>query len=521
MHPQGICVHRIINFESIMTGLQIHSTLADLELYQYAVKAPCLGRSVYQVLENNSLLPGVILLTTTGEFWGMISRRRFLEAMSRAYGRELFLKRPIAVLSRFVVQDALKLPGHTPITAAVQQAIARAPEMLYEPIVVECHTAESCHYAMIDMQDVLQAQSVIHQVTAQLLQEKTRTEIMQTEKMASLGKMMAGVAHEIRNPVNFIWGNLNYVAEYLQELATLVRAFDQEVVKPSQELRQLKKKIDLEFVLTDLPHVIQSMETGADRLRNLVTSLRTFSRMDEVRREPLDLHHSLDSTLQILNNRLKEGVIVQKHYADNLPKVACYGGQIGQVFMNVISNAIDALLEHEASLPPEARLNFIAADDSTFGPVAIWEPCITIVTERCDRLPAGVHPMPERQVAPAEHSPWVSIRIRDNGPGIPPEIQSRVFEDFFTTKAVGDGTGLGLPITQQIVVEKHGGHLILRSPCEPSARSTNAGTEFEILLPLMLAESLPLSRPPESLEAHQQTRNSPSAIAATVSLSPT
>ena len=500
-----------------MTGLHIHSTLADLKLYQYAVKAHCLGRNVYQVLENNSLLPGVILLTTTGEFRGMISRRRFLEAMSRAYGRELFLKRPIAVLSRFVVQDALKLPDHTPITTAVQQAIARPPEILYEPIVVECHTVESRHYTMIDMQDILQAQSVIHQVTAQLLQEKTRAEIMQTEKMASLGKMMAGVAHEIRNPVNFIWGNLNYVAEYLQELATLVRAFDQEVVNPSRELRQLKKKIDLEFVLTDLPNVIQSMETGADRLRNLVTSLRTFSRMDEVKREPLDLHHSLDSTLQILNTRLKEGVVVQKRYAENLPKVSCYGGQIGQVFMNIISNAIDALLEHEASLPPEARLNFVA-DAPAFGPTVVWEPCITIVTELCDRLPADVRPMSEHQAAPTENVHWVSIRIRDNGPGIPPEIQSRVFEDFFTTKAVGDGTGLGLPITQQIVVEKHGGYLILRSPCEPNALSTISGTEFEILLPLMLAESTSLSRPPENLESYQQTENSPSTIAETRAL---
>ncbi|MGD1943593.1 MAG: sensor histidine kinase [Leptolyngbyaceae cyanobacterium] len=504
-----------------MTGLHIHSTLADLKLYQYAVEAHCLGRIIYQVFENNSLLPGIVLLTTTGEFQGMISRRRFLEAMSRAYGRELFLKRPIAVLSRFVIHDALKLPGHTPITTAVQQAIARPSTMLYEPIVVECHTAEARHYAMISMQDILQAQSVIHQVTARLLQEKTRAEIMQTEKMASLGKMMAGVAHEIRNPVNFIWGNLNYVAEYLQDLATLVQAFDQEVVNPSRELRQLKKKIDLEFVLTDLPNVIQSMETGADRLRNLVTSLRTFSRMDEVRREPLDLHQRLDSTLQILNNRLKEGVVVQRYYADNLPKVPCYGGQIGQVFMNIISNAIDALLEHEASLPPEARLNVIAADDPTFGPAAVWDPCITIVTELRDRLPADAPPRPKHEAAAAEDSPWISIRIRDNGPGIPPEIQSRVFEDFFTTKAVGDGTGLGLPITQQIVVDKHGGYLILRSPCAPNALSTTAGTEFEILLPLMLAASTPLGKQPEFPAAHQQVQNSPLALAETVSLSPT
>jgi two-component system NtrC family sensor kinase len=144
------------------------------------------------------------------------------------------------------------------------------------------------------------------------LQEKTRQERLQTEKMASLGKMMAGVAHEIRNPVNFIWGNLKYVTEYSEDLAALVIALNAEVTDPSPQLQKLQRKIDVEFVLEDLTQVMQSIETGTDRLRNLVTSLRTFSRMDEVKRTDTDLHHSLDSTLLILNNRIKEGIQVQK-----------------------------------------------------------------------------------------------------------------------------------------------------------------------------------------------------------------
>ena len=467
-----------------MARLHIHSTLEDLQLHHYVVESNCLGRTIYQTFEENPALPGVVLLAVNGEFQGMVSRRRFLEAMSRAYGRELFLRRPMAVMYRFIAKDVLKLAGDTLVTEAAQQAVARSSELLYEPIVVACDTPDGAHYYLLDMHDVLQAQSVIYQLTVQLLQEKTRAEIMQSEKMASLGKMMAGVAHEIRNPVNFIWGNLKYVADYAADLTQLLRAFEKEVHTPSPALQKLKKKIDLDFVLEDLPNVIQSMDTGTDRLRNLVTSLRIFARMDEVKRYPTDLHQSLDSTLLILNNRIKEGITVNKHYAAELPAIPCYSGQMGQVFMNIISNAIDALLEYDATLAQKEGLPQHYQSGLSLTETRPWEPCITITTELRDRLPDEVT-APGVDVA----TPWVSIRICDNGPGIPPEIQAQVFEDFFTTKAVGEGTGLGLPITQQIVTEKHGGHLILRSPyLFPDPHQPGRGTEFEILLPAEVAE---------------------------------
>ena len=470
-----------------MARLHIHSALEDLKLHYYAVETSCPGRSIYQVLEENSVLPGVVLLSPDGQFKGIISRRHFLESMSRAYGRELFLRRPISVLHRFIIKDVLKLSGRTLITDALEAAIARPLELLYEPIVVDCgspsdNLPKSKRYYLIDIHNVLQAQSTIHQLTAQLLKQKTRSEMMQTEKMASLGKMMAGVAHEIRNPVNFIWGNLKYLGEYLGSLTTLIQALEKEVGSPSPELYQLKKQIDLDFVLQDLPDVLQSMNTGTDRLRNLVTSLRTFSRLDEVKRDPTNIHHSLDSTLQILNNRLKEGITIHKRYAVNLPEIPCYSGQIGQVFMNLLSNAIDALLEHPISLAQVGE--FSETNTKGLPPTAskTWEPCITITTELCDHLPPDAPPIKPDAIAPK--SLWVSICIRDNGPGIPPALQRKVFDDFFTTKVAGQGTGLGLPITRQIVTEKHSGHLILRSP--PSlnnAQFTQQGTEFEILLP--------------------------------------
>ena len=478
-----------------MKRLQIDSRLEDLQLHHFAVEVSCLGQFVYQRFEASSVLPGVVL-TQDSAFVGMISRRHFLEAMSRAYGRELFLQRSLSVLHQFINQDTLRLPGTTLITEAAQQAIARSSELLYEPIVVDCDSPHGPRSFLLDIHDVLQAQSTIHQLTTELLKEKTRAEMMQTEKMVSLGKMMAGVAHEIRNPVNFIWGNLKYVSEYTRDLANLVQAFDKEVENPSPTLRQRKREVDVEFVLKDLSKVVRSIEMGTERLRNLVASLRTFSRVDEVKRYPTDLHKSLDSTLFILNNRLKEGITIRKEYGE-LPIISCYSGQIGQVFMNLISNAIDALLEPMASLDnPQNQDN---SDRDTPESQSGWEPCIRIRTQTRDRLP-------EDTPGPVQSGTrWVSICIQDNGPGIPAEIQSKVFDDFFTTKPAGEGTGLGLPITKQIITEKHQGYLILRSPCLlPAAAAPGGGTEFEILLPINPSEPQTLS---ELLPEHQLTHN--------------
>ena len=470
-----------------MDDLQIDSTLESLNLHQFGVKPGTLGNVIFQALEQDPVLPGVILLAQDGGLLGVISRRHFLEVISRPYGRELFLRRPVTTLHRFITHDFLRLAGTTKITAAAQQAIARPSELLYEPIVVESQQSPSQPFYLLDVHDLLQAQSTVHQLTTNLLAEKTRTERMQSEKMASLGKMMAGVAHEIRNPVNFIWGNLNYFEEYTEDLITLIQASEQEITSPSESLKKLKQRVDLDFILSDLPQVLQSMKTGTDRLRHLVTSLRTFSRMDESQRDSIDIHQSLDSTLQILNNRLKEGVTIHKQYADDVPEIPGFGGQIGQVFMNIISNAIDALLEHEA-----ARAQVADARGDREQPLLLsihseaWNPCITLTTSCCDRLPTDIDHMQEMPPAPGA---WVSIRIRDNGPGIPPAIQRNVFDDFFTTKPAGDGTGLGLPITRQIVTEKHGGHLILRSPIVAADNTTDRstpGTEFEVLLPTQM-----------------------------------
>ncbi|HYW18518.1 MAG TPA: GAF domain-containing protein [Nodularia sp. (in: cyanobacteria)] len=278
--------------------------------------------------------------------------------------------------------------------------------------------------------------------------QQTQSQLIQTEKMSSLGQLVAGVAHEINNPVNFIYGNLAHVSEYAQELATILALYQQECPQPSQEIINRAEEMDLEFITEDFPKTLSSMKIGVDRIRQIVMSLRNFSRLDEAEMKAVNIHEGIDSTLLILQHRLKalpeiSNIQVIKEYGD-LPLIECYAGQINQVFMNVLSNAIDALeYQKKSKSEPEPRKIIIHT--------AVGEFDHNVKT--------------------------VVIRITDNGEGIPESVHKRVFDPFFTTKPVGKGTGLGLSISYQIVVEKH--HGIFKCNSQP-----NLGTEFWIEIPI-------------------------------------
>jgi len=297
--------------------------------------------------------------------------------------------------------------------------------------------------------------------SAQALQalQQTQAQLIQTEKMSSLGQLVAGVAHEINNPINFIYGNLPHVTDYTSDLLQLVELYEQQYGNTDSRINDYRKQIDLDFLVEDLPKMLESMQIGADRIREIVLSLRNFSRLDEAEMKRVDIHEGIDSTLLILQNRLKDtagkpGIEVIKQYSD-LPKVECYVGQLNQVFMNILSNAIDALEQYNQKRSSAE----IAANPST----------ITIQTAKA-------------QLSNGTNS--VVVQIRDNGPGIPADHLNRLFDPFFTTKPIGKGTGLGLSISYQIIVEKHHGNLKCTS--EPGQ-----GAEFWIEIPVRQAEREP------------------------------
>lgn len=423
-------------------NLRLESTLQELSLYDFQVECSHPGKEVAQTFQQNPLLPGVIL-TEQNQFVGMISRRRFLEQMSRPYGLELFLKRPLYSLYRFASAEVLRLQGETPIVEAARRSLQRPAEMLYEPIVVELGVGT---YRLLDVHQLLVAQSNIHELATQLLNEQTQAQLIQTEKMATLGQMLASIAHEIKNPVGCITCNFEFLSNYCTKLMAVLSAYEIEITDISDSLAELKQDSDIDFILEDLPKILNSMGAGSERLTKIVGGLQYFSHLSETKRQPADIHECIENTLIILNNRLKKADIkIIKTYGD-LPLVNCYSGQLSQVFMNLISNAIDALTDQRCEQP---------------GGNQAGQPLIEISTEIVERSAAE----------------WLLVRIMDNGQGMPPEIQQRIFELFFTTKPVGKGTGLGLTISHQIVTQKHGGELLLYS-------QPDQGTEFQVLLPL-------------------------------------
>ncbi len=282
-----------------------------------------------------------------------------------------------------------------------------------------------------------QSQAYAHQLEQSLHELKqAQFQLVQSEKMSSLGQLIAGVAHEINNPVNFISGNLAYAKDYVQGLFQLIDAYQEHYPNPVSGIKAIANAIDLDFLLRDLPKLLKSMETGAERIQHIVASLRMFSRMDEADMKPVNIHDGIDSTLMILQSRLKPnpnhpGIRVIKTYGE-IPPIECYAGQLNQVFMNLISNAVDAL---EDALPRSSRFY---PHQTTLSDAEI--PTIRIKTEFLD------------------HS-WVKIYIEDNGSGIPEEAQSQIFNPFFTTKPIGKGTGMGLSISYQIITERHRGIL--------------------------------------------------------------
>ncbi|MEM9927053.1 MAG: GAF domain-containing protein [Cyanobacteria bacterium P01_D01_bin.50] len=311
------------------------------------------------------------------------------------------------------------------------------------------------HHALSIVRDISerkQAEKILQQRTQELEKtlvqlQSTQSQLIQTEKISQLGQLVAGVAHEVNNPVGFISGNLSHAKGYIEDLVNLINLYQQELPNPGSTIEEEIEAIDLEYLLEDLPKMISSMKLGIDRIKDIMLSLRNYSRTSYQEKRAVNLHEGIDTTLMILSHRLKAkpespAIKIVKNYG-TLPLVKCDCGQINQVFMNLISNAIDALDESNRG--------------KSYQEINQNPNIITITT--------------------ATDVPWVTITIADNGMGIPPQVQQKLFDAFFTTKVEGKGTGLGLSISYQIITQKHGGTLECFSTVED-------GTKFVIRIPL-------------------------------------
>jgi signal transduction histidine kinase len=468
--------------------LGLRSTLQELTLYDFLLESDCPGSGVAKIFEKNPLLPGIII-TDQGKFTGMISRRRFFEHMSRPYSLELFAQQPLLVLYRFTQTDILIFDRNTSIMAAVRQSLGRSPELIHEPIVVQ---VEPETYKLLDIHQLLLAQLQIHELSTVAMREsqsqlrhqaqqlefallelqRTQAQLIQTEKMSSLGQLVAGVAHEINNPIGFIYSNLHHAKEYSQSLIKMLNIYQQHCPKSIPEIEAERDEIELDYLLEDLPRVFNSMQQGAERIRNIVLSLRNFCRLDEAEMKNVNIHDGIDNTIMLLQSQLKgkpghEAIVIHKEYGE-LPLVQCYPGQLNQVFMNILVNAIYALNEGDKSKNIDTSEwqksesmtsdNYSTDSQSSTNNSEYLTPTIRICTELIGESK-------------------ISIRIYDNGSGMTEEVRNRLFDPFFTTKPIGKGTGLGLSISYEIVVNQHGGKLKCFS--EPGK-----GSKFAIEIPL-------------------------------------
>lgn len=456
--------------------LHAQSCINELPLYDCQLATALLteltGHDLAAWFARHPRVPGVLFgdpaetkVVDKCRLRGLITRQQVLELAILPEGNTL-LTHTLEQIWGYLSGSFLLLSGKLSITAAMQRVVLRSSEGLGDPVVVRTDAGDR----LLDFPTLSIADWQIRGIETQVRYERMQVRSIQNDKMASLGRLMDGVAHQILDPVGFIWGNLSHVQTYTQQLLTLVDAYQHQLQSLCQPqgtpparspdpnmlaaIATLEDEIDLDFLRQDLPQTLASIRNGADRLRHIVTSLQNFCHLDEVYPKPADLNQQLDSIILLLQSRLGVSIRFERRYA-TLPPVVCYIGQLTQVFANVLSNAVEALLDQAARPMIDPALHPV------YPPGDPPPPCIEVSTALVD-LGQGY--------------PWVSVHIADNGPGLPPGQAQQLLSSWAEVRRLGKETSLAT--SYAIVTAKHGGSMELRD-------RPGGGLEVEIRLPLV------------------------------------
>ena len=410
----------------------IRSTLSALPLYDFTVTAECQIRDLIDNFIAQPQLPGVIV--TDDDTINLLSRQQCLDCLLHTTQIHHFIDSPILI-----------------------------------------HQTQGGDYRLLDAHVLNVAHWHIRGIETQVRYERLQMQILESEKMAALGRLVDGVAHEILDPVSFIWGNLSYIADYARQQHELLMAYEAAYPNPPDNISELQSDIELDYLRSDLPAAIKSARGGAHRLRQLATSLQNFCHIDAVHPRPTDLNTLIDSTLRLLKSRLNTPITIEHSYG-KLPPVPCFSGQLSMVFMNIFTNTIDSLLS-------QVQTGKHLSDNGTVGNTSLTQPLkITITTCVCTDQ--------HQPIRSPDEARWVSIIISDNGPGIPPKTKEQILASFSAQNRHRKETGLAM--SYQIIAAKHGGKFWMRSFHASEAATPEmeqaTGTEFAILLPLTRTE---------------------------------